>query len=162
MHKHTHDLFSGVETLTNCRSLSAVANYMVKELRNGRKSSAAEVFRKVWILTLGFGHMLWLQNILFWQNKNSFKEFQWLAHVPSAVALEIWILFLPQPCDLYIFGPIHPWFKMRCRQKWGVKNTDPVLLFLTHYIFSVCWAGVWEDVQDRKMFSVCITYFIPL
>lgn len=29
----------------------------------------------------------------------------------STVALEIQILILPQPCDLDIFGPIHPWLK---------------------------------------------------
>lgn len=120
----THDLFLAVETTTKCKSISAVVNSMVIELGNGRKPWTSEIFWKTCVLTFGFGHMLWLQNILFWQNKNSFKECQWLARVPGTVALEIQILFLPQPCDLYIFGPIQPWFEMRCRQKPGGKNTD--------------------------------------
>lgn len=48
------------------------------------------------------------------KNFNSFKNFffqEGACSCTSTVALEIQILFLPQPCDLYIFGPIHPWFK---------------------------------------------------
>ena len=148
---HTHDLFSGVETITKCERISAVANSMVKELGNSRKPWTSEIFWKMWMLTFGFGRMLWLQNILFWQNKNSFKEFQWLAHVPGTVALEIQILFLPQPCDLYIFGPIHPWFKMRCRQKRGGKKyrPNPGLFFCL-----VVWLFVWFFLNSLHLFCL--------
>lgn len=93
------------------------------------------------------------------------------------MALEIQILFLPQPCDLYIFGPILVWLKKKKQptisagRKVEGKNTDLILIGFFFFFFNslhlfclLSWAVGREEMEmdeaERCFLCSSLTSFV--